>query len=82
MCVGESLEERDDGKAFDKVRGQLQKGLEGIGAGDAVKIVIAYEPIWAHRHGQDGDTSAGGRDVCLYKEHAHRAVRRGHGPMR
>ena len=47
MCVGESLEERDGGKAFDVVRAQVEKGLDGIEAGDAVKIVIAYEPIWA-----------------------------------
>ena len=47
MCVGERLEERDGGKAFDVVRAQVEKGLDGIEAGDAVKIVIAYEPIWA-----------------------------------
>lgn len=47
MCVGESLEERDEGKAFDIVRSQVIKGLDGIAAEDAVKTVIAYEPIWA-----------------------------------
>ena len=47
MCVGESLKERDGGKAFDVVRAQVEKGLDGIEAGDAVKMVIAYEPIWA-----------------------------------
>ena len=35
MCVGESLEERDGGKAFDVVRAQVEKGLDGIEAGDA-----------------------------------------------
>ncbi len=65
MCVGESLEERDDGKAFDKVRGQLQKGLEGIGAGDAVKIVIAYEPIWAIGTGRTA-TPQQAEEMCAF----------------
>ena len=47
MCVGESLEERDAGKAFDRVRSQLEQGLADIDAEAAVRIVIAYEPIWA-----------------------------------
>ena len=47
MCVGESLEERDAGKAFDRVKSQLELGLADIAAADAAKIVIAYEPIWA-----------------------------------
>lgn len=47
MCVGESLEERDRGIAFDVVRSQIIKGLNGIEASDAANIVIAYEPIWA-----------------------------------
>lgn len=47
MCVGESLEERDGGSEFDKVRLQLECGLKGITADDMEKIVIAYEPIWA-----------------------------------
>ena len=47
MCVGESLEERDADKAFDVVKGQLERGLDGIGSDDISKLVIAYEPIWA-----------------------------------
>ncbi len=44
FCVGESLDERDSGKTFDIVRRELEKGLEGIDAGN---LVVAYEPIWA-----------------------------------
>lgn len=47
LCVGESLEERDACQAFDKVKGQLAAALDGIGASDVKRLVIAYEPIWA-----------------------------------
>lgn len=47
LCVGESLEERDAGQAFDKVKGQLTADLDGIEASDIKRLVIAYEPIWA-----------------------------------
>ncbi|MDO4393939.1 MAG: triose-phosphate isomerase [Bacillota bacterium] len=47
LCVGESLEERDAGRAEDIVKGQIKADLEGIPAEDAKKMVIAYEPIWA-----------------------------------
>lgn len=47
LCVGESLEERDAGKAEDIVKGQVEADLEGIAADDVKKLVIAYEPIWA-----------------------------------
>ena len=47
LCVGENLDEREAGNAFDVVEGQLKSDLDGIDRGDVSKIVIAYEPIWA-----------------------------------
>ena len=47
MCVGEKLEEREAGKAFDIVSEHIEKGLEGIGPEEILNIVIAYEPVWA-----------------------------------
>jgi len=47
MCVGEKLEERDSGKTFDVVKNHVEGGLTGLTKEDAVKIVIAYEPVWA-----------------------------------
>lgn len=44
VCVGESLAEREGGKTFEILRGQVERGLEGIGPDD---MVIAYEPVWA-----------------------------------
>ncbi|TYC85992.1 triose-phosphate isomerase [Acetobacterium wieringae] len=45
VCCGETLEERESGKAEAKVVGQMEEGLKGID--DITKVVVAYEPIWA-----------------------------------
>ncbi len=47
LCVGETLPEREAGRTLEKVKNQLDKGLEGVSAGDWEKITVAYEPIWA-----------------------------------
>ncbi|MBL7071256.1 MAG: triose-phosphate isomerase [Candidatus Omnitrophica bacterium] len=47
MCVGERLEEREGGKAFDVIKDHVENGLAGFSKDDAQKIVIAYEPVWA-----------------------------------
>ncbi|HKZ77082.1 MAG TPA: triose-phosphate isomerase [Pyrinomonadaceae bacterium] len=47
MCVGESLEQRDQGIAEPVVSGQLTGGLSGLTATDLESIIIAYEPVWA-----------------------------------
>lgn len=47
FCLGETLQERENGKTFEVVERQLTKGLEGISRIYLEKIVIAYEPVWA-----------------------------------
>lgn len=46
FCVGEVLEERENGTYSDVVRGQVE-ALFSLSAEDFGKIVIAYEPVWA-----------------------------------
>ena len=50
MCVGETLEEREAGKASDIISGQVRAGLAGIR--DTTGLILAYEPIWAIGTGQ------------------------------
>ncbi|PKB71070.1 MAG: triose-phosphate isomerase [SAR202 cluster bacterium Io17-Chloro-G6] len=50
MCVGESLEQREQGKASDIIGSQVRAGLEGVS--DASDLIVAYEPIWAIGTGQ------------------------------
>ncbi|MCP5102709.1 MAG: triose-phosphate isomerase [bacterium] len=47
LCIGESLEEREEGKTFKIIETQLDKDLDGLSSAEIEKIVIAYEPIWA-----------------------------------
>jgi triosephosphate isomerase len=47
LCVGESLEQREQGTAERIVRGQINGGLSGLTASDLNRIIIAYEPVWA-----------------------------------
>lgn len=46
FCVGEVLEERENGSFNEVVKGQVEALFE-LGAEDFGKIIIAYEPVWA-----------------------------------
>jgi len=45
LCVGETLEERESGKAKEVVGEQVRWGLQGVSPHPG--LVIAYEPVWA-----------------------------------
>ena len=47
VCVGETLEQREQGITNKVITNQVEKAFEGILAEDLKKIIIAYEPIWA-----------------------------------
>jgi triosephosphate isomerase len=47
LCVGETLEQRENGQEFEIIRAQLRDCLRGVSTVEAGKLVIAYEPIWA-----------------------------------
>lgn len=47
FCVGETLEERDNGITNDVVKNQIEIGLDNISAEELQNIIIAYEPVWA-----------------------------------
>jgi triosephosphate isomerase len=46
-CVGETLDERENGETFKILETQLKEGLSGIEDIEIRKTIIAYEPIWA-----------------------------------
>lgn len=47
VCVGETLDQREQGSAESVVSTQLNGGLSGLTASDLDRIIVAYEPIWA-----------------------------------
>ena len=52
ICLGETLSERQGGKTFSVVERQTRQGLKELAAKDPLKLVIAYEPVWAIGTGQ------------------------------
>ncbi|BCA79531.1 triose-phosphate isomerase [Desulfuromonas sp. AOP6] len=47
FCIGETLEERESGRMYDILTGQVKEGLAGLTPEDMDKVVVAYEPVWA-----------------------------------
>ena len=66
VCVGETLEERESNKMFEKVESQVKASLDGIDKDlIAKKVVIAYEPIWAIGTGKTA-TAEQANEMCKY----------------
>ncbi|MCO4294117.1 triose-phosphate isomerase [Solitalea sp. MAHUQ-68] len=47
FCVGETLQEREEGIHFDVIKAQLKEGLYHLIKSVFKTVVIAYEPVWA-----------------------------------
>jgi len=47
LCVGETLEERDAGSTMDVVLRQVGYAMARLEPAQRLKVVIAYEPVWA-----------------------------------
>jgi len=67
VCVGEDLSEREKGLTFKVLDGHVQNGLKGIDADNILKIVIAYEPVWAIGTGKTA--------TAYQAEEAHKYIR-------
>ena len=47
VCVGENLAENEAGQTSEVVSRQTRAAYDGISVDDAVKTILAYEPVWA-----------------------------------
>ncbi len=47
MCIGETLQQREDKQTFDVLEQQIKVGLDGVKLSHANELIIAYEPVWA-----------------------------------
>ena len=65
LCVGETIEEREEGNAQSKIQRQIQNGLKGVGKERISSMVIAYEPIWAIGTGMTA-TPADAQEMCAF----------------
>lgn len=67
LCVGETLEERENNRTFEVVQRQVKEALNNISSGDIKRLSIAYEPVWAIGTGRNATT--------LQAEEVHRFIR-------
>jgi triosephosphate isomerase len=63
ICCGESLKQREQGITIDFVRQQIKIAFLNVTKEQAMKAVIAYEPIWAIGTGKVA-TSEQAEEVC------------------
>ncbi len=47
LCVGESLQQRQQQQTLDVVNGQIAAVIDCVGLHNVCRAVIAYEPVWA-----------------------------------
>jgi triosephosphate isomerase (TIM) len=65
VCVGETLEEREQDQTLAVLDRQLRLGLDGLTADQVAGLAVAYEPVWAIGTGRNA-TSAQAQEA-----HAH-----------
>jgi triosephosphate isomerase len=63
LCVGEYLEQREQGITAELVAMQTKIALGGVSESELKKIIIAYEPVWAIGTGKTA-TSEQANEVC------------------
>ena len=63
ICVGESLQQREEGVTEELVRMQTKIALQNVTAGQMANVIIAYEPVWAIGTGKTA-TADQAEEVC------------------
>ncbi|MGN0171384.1 MAG: triose-phosphate isomerase [Acutalibacteraceae bacterium] len=63
LCVGEYLEQREQGVTAEVVAMQTKIALGGVSAQEMSRVIVAYEPVWAIGTGRTA-TAAQANEVC------------------
>ena len=63
ICVGESLQQREEGVTEELVRMQTKIALRDVTAEQMANVIIAYEPVWAIGTGRTA-TADQAEEVC------------------
>ncbi len=58
LCVGELLQQREDGQTNNVVESQLKKCLENVSNPQMANVTVAYEPVWAISRGNPNAKAA------------------------
>ena len=65
LCVGETLEQREQGITSELVAMQTKIALGGVSAEELKRVIIAYEPVWAIGTGKTA-TAEQANEVCAH----------------
>ncbi len=65
VCIGETLEQREQNETLAVLDRQIKDGLDGLSADQIGGLVIAYEPVWAIGTGRNATPAQAG------EAHAH-----------
>ena len=65
ICVGEKLKEREEGRAQEIIRAEIDTVFAILKSNDANRVVFAYEPIWAIGTGKAA-TAKDAEDIIQY----------------
>ena len=63
LCVGETLEQREQGVTGEVVALQTKIALQGVAKDELARVIIAYEPVWAIGTGRTA-TAEQANEVC------------------
>jgi triosephosphate isomerase len=67
VCIGETLEQRESGQCQTVINQQLAGGLDGLTGSDLLRMILAYEPVWAIGTGRTASPETA--------QEVHRAIR-------
>ncbi len=68
ICVGENLEERENGKTREKVSFQVKAALAGVDSALLTDVTIAYEPLWAIGTGESASAGDAAETIAAIRE--------------
>lgn len=64
-CVGETLEQFENGLTKEVVSKQVVEGLQGFNKEDVKHLVVAYEPVWSIGTGKNASKEIA-EDICKF----------------
>ena len=68
VCVGETIEQREAGKAVDIITNQTRLALEGLTDEQVQNTIIAYEPIWAIGTGKTATSEDANKSIKAIRQ--------------